>query len=255
MSDIPVAWHWGAVDARYHGPHETRLTHRDAACDLWVRNDRLAAGRGYAAAPATARRELAHVGAILRLRGRGRYHLHASGAVAPEGRAWLLAGDSGAGKSTLAYSLARAGWRVLGDDTVILEMSGRGLIAHPWHAPLQVSSILAVHFPEIASRQPDSARIDRRARVPMPVERACASPVMGITILERAASCRVELLSPVVALAMLIRQSPWVAIDDEASRAHLDVLRHIAAVLPVVRMSHTPAELSTFGRALTEMVA
>src|SRR4051794_39887177 len=95
---------------------ETILTHVSDGATLLVRRGRLERGRGYAAAPPSTRRALLGVGAILRLRERNRYFLHASGAVDRRGRAWLFTGASGSGKSTLAYALARHGWRVLGDD-------------------------------------------------------------------------------------------------------------------------------------------
>ncbi|HWE41975.1 MAG TPA: hypothetical protein VG432_05680, partial [Gemmatimonadaceae bacterium] len=148
MSAASVAWQWGDVDASDHG-ERTCLTHRHAGARLWVEAGRLMRGNGYDRAEAAVRQELARVGAIIRLRQRGRYLVHAAGVVDPCGRAWLLAGDSGSGKSTLAYALARNGWTVLGDDGVLIERRGGGLIAHGWREPLRVSRQLADVFPEI----------------------------------------------------------------------------------------------------------
>jgi hypothetical protein len=79
------------------------LAHLIEPAELLLRNGRLVRGPGYETASRTARRSLARVGAILRLRARGRYLVHAAAVVDPAGGAWLLAGDSGSGKSTLAW--------------------------------------------------------------------------------------------------------------------------------------------------------
>jgi len=53
----------------------------------------------------------------------GRMHralVHAAGVVAPDGRAWLLAGDAHAGKSTTSVNLLSAGWRFVSDDNLVL---------------------------------------------------------------------------------------------------------------------------------------
>lgn len=64
------------------------------------------------------------------LRRRGWSGLHAAAAVSPEGPSLLLTGPSGSGKSTTTLLLARAGWRVLADDTVFLTPRG-GVVGWP----------------------------------------------------------------------------------------------------------------------------
>src|SRR5919201_998210 len=96
-----------------------------------------------AAAATSTRRALVGVGAILRLRERNRFFIHASGVVDGRGRAWLFTGVSGSGKSTLAYALARHGWRVLGDDGVLVEPVSGGVVAHGGRPPLLVGADLA----------------------------------------------------------------------------------------------------------------
>ncbi len=64
---------------------------------------------------------------------RGDLALHASGAVAPSGRAHLFLGTTGAGKSTCALALARAGWQLLDDDGVRVQATDSGFLAHPGH--------------------------------------------------------------------------------------------------------------------------
>jgi hypothetical protein len=253
MSAATVAWQWGDVDASDHGDR-TCLTHRHADARLWVDAGRLVRGEGYERADATVRRELARVGAIIRLRARGRYLVHAAGVVDPHGRAWLLSGDSGSGKSTLAYALARAGWTVLGDDGVLIERSGAGLTAHAWRDPLRVSQQLADAFPEINDRELRPAPGDPRNRLALRMRGARSAPVAALVLIEKAAAFSFDRAAPLTALAALIRQSPWVILGDAYARPHLDLLRH-AAAQPVFTLGHTRAELHSLAAVLLGAVA
>ena len=247
-----LAWHWGEVEAS-ENEQGLRLAHRLGAT-LWVRQGRLVRGDGYADASRATRRDLARVGAIVRLRERGRYYVHAAGAVNPEGRAVLLAGDSGSGKSTLAYALARAGWTILGDDGVLIELAVDGVRAHPWRDALQVSSTLAPAFPELRAHAARAQRGDPRQRVPMAVPAAHGAFVAALVFVERAERHATARLTTLGALGALVRQSPWVIIDDAHTRAHLAALTRTAS-LPCFHLRHTEAELFTIGDVLTEAIA
>lgn len=253
MSAASVAWQWGDVDASDHG-ERTCLTHRHAGARLWVEAGRLMRGNGYDRAEAAVRQELARVGAIIRLRQRGRYLVHAAGVVDPCGRAWLLAGDSGSGKSTLAYALARNGWTVLGDDGVLIERRGGGLIAHGWREPLRVSRQLADVFPEIGDDALRASPGDPRRRVSLPMRGARAAPLAAFVLVARGASFTLRRAAPLASLAALIRQSPWVILGDAHARLHLDLLRH-AATQPVFELRHTRAELRTVSTILLGALA
>lgn len=253
MISAPVAWQWGDVDASDHGDR-TCLTHRRVGARLWVSQGRLQRGSGYGRADTAVRQELARVGAIIRLRQRGRYLVHAAGVVDPQGRAWLFAGDSGSGKSTLAYALARSGWTVLGDDGVLIERAGSGLRAHPWREPLRVSQQLADAFPEIEDGALPPAPGDPRSRVAMRMPSAGSAPVGAIVLIERAATFQLAAVPPLAALAALVRQSPWVILGDDYARPHLDLLRH-AAEQPVFSLRHTRAELHSLATMLAGVLA
>jgi hypothetical protein len=231
---------------------DTALTHlRDGAL-LVVRRGRLERGPGYGAAPTSTRHALARAGAILRLRERNRFFIHASGAVDDRGRAWLFTGPSGSGKSTLAYSLARHGWRVLGDDGVIVEPVDGGVVAHSWRQPLLVSADLAPHFPELREREADVLAGDARRRVPLGAAPARRAAVAALIFVERAESGALEPLGQATALVALIPQSPWVLIPDSHAAAHLGGLRRLVASVPLFRLGHGPSELHTIARALEE---
>jgi hypothetical protein len=253
MTAQTVAWQWGEVDASDHG-ERTCLTHRHARAQLWVDGGRLVRGAGYVEASDVVRRELARVGAIVRLRQRGRYLVHAAGAVDPMGRAWLLAGDSGSGKSTLAYALARRGWKALGDDGVLVERTIAGLVAHPWLEPHRVSEHLASAFPELAGREELPPNGDARRRIPVPMVAARSAPLVAVVLVERAAQFALGTTGPATALAALVRQSPWVILGDEHSRGHLALLKEIAAQ-PVFRLRHTPAELQSLPDVLLRVLS
>jgi predicted ATPase len=253
MTAGAVAWQWSDVDA-VTTETRTQLTHRFGDAQLLVTDGRLVAGTGYAAANPATRRVLARVGALVRLREKGRYLVHAAGAVDPSGRAWLLAGDSGTGKSTLAYALSRAGWTILGDDGVLIERDATGITAYAWRDPLNVSGSLASEFPELRQHATRTRTDDLRQRIPMDVAVVRAARLSALIVIERAARHEVTKLGPLEALGALVRQSPWVMIRDAHARAHLDALRS-AATLPCFRLRHTPAELHTIASVLGEMLA
>jgi len=237
-------WQFNAVTGTTDGD-DARLTH-DLGAELLVRAGRLRRGAGYAEAPTHARIELARAGAILRLRRRGRYHVHASAVVDRHGRAWLFTGVSGSGKSTLAYALARRGWRVLGDDGVIIEPEaavGPTILAYAWRESLWVSAALASDFPELAMVDTLPLPGDPRARVPVVMPWARVAPVAAVIMLRQGADDAVERISAVESLAELVRQSAWVLIPDGSARQHLDGLKRLVEAVPSYRITHSPRQL------------
>ena len=238
-------WQFNAVVGTSRGT-DAHLMHA-AGAELWVRDGRLLRGPGYDTIPATSRRELARAGAILRLRRAGRYHLHASGVVDPSGRAWVLSGVSGSGKSTLAYALARVGWRVLGDDGVILELGSRDVMAHAWREDLWVSTDLKGTFPELDA-QP--VLNDARRRLPRTMPGARRGLVGGMVFLDQGQADRLTRISAVEALVHLIAQSAWVLIPDDDARRHLEALRAVATRVPAYRLTHSPRQLHVIADTL-----
>lgn len=207
------------------------------------------------AIPANDRRELARAAAMIRLRARSRWLIHAAGVVDPAGRAWLLAGDSGSGKSTLAYALSRAGWSVLGDDGVLVEVLPQGVVAYAWREALRVSTALGRHFPELRGRKAQVEPGDPRRRVPMVPPLARKATVAAVIFLERDVVDATHALARTEALAALVRQSPWVMIDDAYSGHHLAALSDIARRVPAYRLRHTSAQLMRVDRTLLETCA
>jgi len=80
------------------------------------------------------------------------------------------------------------------------------------------------------------------------------APISALIFVQRADDHTVTRLSPLEALGALVRQSPWVMIDDAHARRHLDALRQMAS-LPCFRLRHTPSELHTVSVILGALVA
>lgn len=247
-------WVFGDVAARNVGGALV-LSHLFESAELVIRHGRLTRGRGYREASGPARRALARVGGIVRLRGVGRFHFHAAGAVSPAGVAVLLTGDSGSGKSTLAYALARRGWRVLGDDGVILELTPGGLVVHPWREALRVSSDMRAVFPELSFHEADPGDRDPRRRMAIETARSRQVPLGAVLRVRRAGRFAAVPLAPAATLAELVRQSPWVMLGDAAASAHLATLLAVVERVPRWHIDHTSAELGRFDRVVEEVLA
>lgn len=231
-------------------PEGSSLRHLSSDAQLEVFRGRLFAGSGYRAAPQEYRRQLARAGAILRLREKGCYHVHAAGGVDPAGRAWLICGASGAGKSTLAYALARSGWRVLGDDGVIVReqvSEPQSIMAYGWRDPVRVTVGANAMFPELREPAPEapawsSLPGDARERAEIELSFARSAPVAAVIWIERSSADSSSTVHPIDALTRLVAQSAWVLIDDQFGAAHLSALRDLAR-LPQFRLALTPDRL------------
>lgn len=246
-------WRYGPIDGITAG-NETLLIHSEERAELHLREGHLSPGRGYRNASIRTRRELRRLGAIFQLRERGLFHLHAAGVVAPDGRAWLLAGESGSGKSTLTYAAARAGWKVLGDDGVPIEKREDCVLAHPSREPIDVSIELSDAFPELRDRAPHVDWSDPRHRTPVsaPAGYAHAAPVGALALITRSSRDSLTTASPTEVLAALIRQSPTVLLNDAHAARQLAALAALVNSVPVFHLEHSPSQLHLVANTLTE---
>lgn len=242
-------WRIGPIDI-IATDAEALLHDTPSGARLRVRGTRLSRDARYITAPREARIRLARAGAMIALRARGLYQLHASAAVDPRGMAWLFAGPSGVGKSTLAYALSRQGWSILGDDGVVLEPTPGGATLHAWREPLQVSSTLAPEFPELRARQQFENLNDPRRRIPMPTPIARHAPLHAIVFPRRAAVDRLIVMAQTMALAELIVQSTQVLLADRETPRHLARLRDVIASVPSFRLEHTEKQLHAIAATL-----
>lgn len=243
-SSTGTYWRCGLVDGVTAGP-TSRLVDVKHGAELRIWHGRLLRGPGYAAAPRLARQVLARLGAVINLRSHARYHVHAAGVAAPDGRAWLLTGETGSGKSTLTYALARQGWPVLGDDGVVLERVAQGIIAHSWREPLQVSIELEAFFPELREHDALVNWRDPRHRVAVSAKFIKRARVAGVIVLERGTNDELSALAPTSALATLVRQSTFVLVTDGHAPSNLATLRDLVESVPCFLLRHTPAQLTS----------
>lgn len=247
-------WRCGPIDGVTQGSI-SRLVDPEHRAELHLVHGRLQRGPGYSAAPRSARQVLARVGAMLKLRALGRYHVHAAGVLAPDGRAWLLTGASGCGKSTLTYALARRGWPVLGDDGVVLEQTSAGVVAHAWRKPLHVSIELAAWFPELRQYHPFVDWHDNRHRVSVEASYARHATLAGVIVLERGTTDRLSPLAPTAALVALIRQSTFLLVTDTYSSGNLAMLRTMVETVPCFSLQHSSEQLQRISATIVEAVA
>jgi hypothetical protein len=222
----------------------TTLRHLQENAELHVEHGRLTRGIGYSAASRDARQALARMGAVLRLRQHNRFYVHASGVVNGRGRALMFVGASGTGKSTLAYALGRQGWRMLGDDGVVLEPLADSVLAHGWSSPSMVSTSLAAFFPEMSESANPARAGDERNRVPISLARASHGRLASIVFVSVGVNGSLRSCGQAHALAMLMEQSPWVLLGDAESASHFRALQTIAGTIPAYELVHGPAELS-----------
>jgi hypothetical protein len=154
----------------------------------------------------------------------GRMHralAHAAAVVAPDGGAWLLAGDTHAGKSTTSVNLIEAGWRFVSDDHVVLFRDGDGRIsAEGWPRRFHLDEGWADGSP--LHRR---GEVDPHQRWPGRWQRT--APLAGL-LFPRVEANLPTALSPLPAseaLAGLMRQSPWLLADRACAGEVLGLLR------------------------------
>jgi len=186
------------------------------------------------------------VSAALLLAGLGRALVHAAAVVAPDGDAWLLAGDARAGKSTTCATLASGGWGYLSDDQVVLTGREDGIEVEGWLRPFHLDEDGAGERREVAPAELGLAGWRRTARlagtifpVVAPVEPTLLTP-----------------LSPANALARLVRQTPWLLAGRRTAPAVLALLtRAVAGGAFSLRLGRdtyrNPARLGSLDLVLT----
>jgi hypothetical protein len=155
----------------------------------------------------------------------GRALVHAAVPVDADGRAWLLVGDTHAGKTTTCANLLQAGWRYVSDDHVILRAAQGGIEAEGWPRPFHLDEGWEGGAP--LHRR---GTTDPHAR--WPGQWLQAAPLAGL-LFPRVQADRptaLERVSGADALALLLRQSPWLLADRGAAPALLALLQRAASL-------------------------
>lgn len=176
---------------------------------------------------------LTHV-VVHQLRLRGSYTLHAA-AVSRGRGALVVVGDSGTGKSTLALALARQGWGLLSDDSVLLSAGPevlalrRGVFVEPGPAATAFPDLVLRPCPLVEASKQEVALPGGQVERDRPA--ALLLPEIGggdETALEPAA--------PLDALYHLARQSRLPELDHDGAQDHFEVLGAVAAAVPAYRL-------------------
>lgn len=162
--------------------------------------------------------------------------VHAAAVVAPDGRAWLLAGDSRAGKSSTTAALVAAGWDYLSDDSVVLspERSGQaaaGICVEGWRSGFSLDRGWRDGVATGDRVETDSVAIGGGRWLPTASLAGAIFPCVSAD-----APTALGAISQANAFVELVRQSPWLLADRGAAPAVAALLCH-AAVLPVSRLS------------------
>jgi hypothetical protein len=184
------------------------------------------------------------------LRLSGMFYLHGA-FISREDRAFLILGEGGAGKSTLAAALSAAGWKLVGDDNLLLRLDARGACRiFPLEQELSVTrevfGLLGISgsFPSERNkvRIPLKALGERSEPFAVPTD---------IRVLTKSDAAR-PALTPSVLFDMIVRENPLILAIPDLAPAHTEAVRrllrqtkHERAALP----RPDPMDLTALARA------
>lgn len=185
--------------------------------------------------------DLVAIGLSPLLRRRGKFLIHAF-AAAKDGRAALLAGSIGAGKTTTGIALVRAGWRLLSNDSPLIDAETTKILSYP--GLLSAYPATLRRFPELRAL---GANTPERRKVTFAAESVyknvwSESAVPGVILLPRVEPItehRVERLSAPEALRLLLPHAieRW---DTEMIPQHLALLNRVVAQTPAYQLFLAP---------------
>jgi len=185
--------------------------------------------------------DLVAIGLSPLLRRRGKFLIHAF-AAAKDGRAALFVGSIGAGKTTTGIALVRAGWRLLSNDSPLIDAETTEILSYP--------SLLSA-YPETLQRFPElralGESVTEHRKVTFAAESVyrnvwTESAAPGVILLPRVetiAEHRVERLSTPEALRLLLPHAieRW---DTEMIPQHLALLNRVVAQTPAYQLFLAP---------------
>ncbi len=192
--------------------------------------------------------DLVAIGLAPLVRRRGKFLIHAFAAAHQE-RAALLVGGIGTGKTTTGIALLRAGWRLLSNDSPLLDAATTRVLSYP--GLLSAYPETLEHFPELHPLLPASAE---HRKVTFSAEsvygdvwsESAAAGVILFPRVEPVSAHRVEPLSAPETLRLLVPHAieRW---DTEMIPQHLALLHQIAAQTPAYKLALAPDTTSLPG--------
>lgn len=206
-----------------------------------------------------ARRELFLTGVLMLLHRRGRFGMHANG-LKKGNTGILITGDSGAGKTTLTLALLRAGWSYLSDDAVVLHEINEGVEAMAFRRGFSCTAQTREQFRELQPAgdeweniAPDkwlgTVRIDGRELFAS----QCLPTVIVHPQQSGESKSRIELMSPIVSLGHIIRQSAGIIAESELATEQLNLVRDLVEQSVNVRLL-TGTDVFTSPDAVSELI-
>jgi hypothetical protein len=165
----------------------------------------------------------------------------------------LLAGPSGTGKSTLSITLARLGYRFLGDEWTYLAENNGEVLAWSFPVPVKLLPDAVTYFPELSSYRCSQSLNGELAYEVSPQEcftlsRAATCRVKCIVLLERSVErgCSIEPANAAEAIGQLVaeieplRGQMWPAYQQQ-----LALLRHMSQVICIrARFNFPPLQVA-----------
>lgn len=180
----------------------------------------------------------------------GWFPLHAFAAQAPTGRAALLTGAMGAGKTTTGLALLAAGWKLLSNDSPLLNQTDGGISVLAYPGQLSAFDDSLARFESLRRFIPPVAAaggITRQKRVfnaeeafPQPwADSALAGGVFLPQVTPGLPRSHLEPIAPAQAVLQLLPQAVdgW---DRSAISDHLTLLTRLAENVPCYRLRLSP---------------
>ena len=174
------------------------------------------------------------------------------------GRALLLCGDSGTGKSTLAGALGQRGGRVLGDEPVLVEARGAGVIVWPGESSVRLHADSAAAVGGVSGMRADGPRFGKALLLPdAEHDGSHAVPLLAVCALQPRHDgndgVRVEPLAPVDAVALLMANRYAAFGVPEFVRMDFAAACRLADTASFVRVS-MPDDLGRLATSAAELV-
>ena len=166
------------------------------------------------------------------LRRRGYYLVHAFGA-SKDGHCVLIVGASGNGKTTTGLSLVMAGWELLANDVLLIEVRGDGVYALPTPGGLSIREETLDLLPACTKLISDTPNVQGKYNLTNQhvwqkhVPKAARITAVYFCQIEERMVSQKRPLSPAFALAHLMEQSidRW---DEKMLKGHITVLEKLS---------------------------
>ncbi|MBX3011477.1 MAG: hypothetical protein KF832_08205 [Caldilineaceae bacterium] len=207
--------------------------------------------------PITQQREFFLRSLLMLFSGQKYYGLHANGVVCAR-HSLLLIGPSGSGKTTLTLGLVQAGWHYLGDDSVALQPTATGVVAHALQKGFACTQQTLAFFPQlqgavVQALDRNQAKYQVNMALLAPHQFTPSSRPTGLLfpVITGEPTSQLVPLAPAETLFRLVEQSAGIFTDRALAQQQMALLRDLAYQAPGYRLHlgkdayRTPAVVAT----------